>query len=151
VKIRTYSADPLALLEQAQWLLKAAGDRQWTAYRPLEGRMQGTMLVAALAGVGSRDQAGALKQHDVAVPRAALPAAGPGEVYWADLTGLAVVNRDGEVLGTVVGVMDNGAHPILRVAQQGDGVERLLPFVPAYVDRVDLEARRIDVDWRKDY
>lgn len=151
MKIRTYSADPLALLEQAQWLLKGVGDRQWTAFRPLEGRTQGTMLVAAIAGVESRDQAEALRQHDVAVPRAALPAAGPGEVYWADLTGLAVVNRNGEMLGTVVGLMDNGAHPILRVAQEGDGVERLLPFVPAYVDRVDLEARRIDVDWRKDY
>lgn len=29
--------------------------------------------------------------------------------------------------------------------------ERLIPFVPAYVDRVDLQARRIVVDWQPDF
>ena len=41
-------------------------------------------------------------------------------MYWADLVGLAVVNREGEVLGTVVAVQDYGAHPILQV-KDGDG------------------------------
>jgi 16S rRNA processing protein RimM len=30
-------------------------------------------------------------------------------------------------------------------------VERLIPFVAAYVDDVDLERRRIVVDWGLDY
>ena len=68
MKIRTYSADPLALLEQAQWLLKGVGDRQWTAFRPLEGRTQGTMLVAAIAGVESRDQAEAVSYTHLTLP-----------------------------------------------------------------------------------
>jgi len=29
--------------------------------------------------------------------------------------------------------------------------ERLIPFVAAYVDAVDLPARRITVDWQLDY
>ena len=29
--------------------------------------------------------------------------------------------------------------------------ERLIPFVAAYVDRVDLAGRRIEVDWGLDY
>jgi ribosomal 30S subunit maturation factor RimM len=29
--------------------------------------------------------------------------------------------------------------------------ERLLPFVPAYVMKVDLQARRIEVDWPADW
>jgi 16S rRNA processing protein RimM len=29
--------------------------------------------------------------------------------------------------------------------------ERLIPFVSAYVDRVDVAARRIEVDWGLDY
>ena len=30
-------------------------------------------------------------------------------------------------------------------------LERMIPFVSAYVDRVDLAARRIFVDWQPDY
>jgi len=29
--------------------------------------------------------------------------------------------------------------------------ERMIPFVSAYVDAVDLPARRITVDWQTDY
>jgi ribosomal 30S subunit maturation factor RimM len=29
--------------------------------------------------------------------------------------------------------------------------ERLIPFVAAIVDRVDVDAGRIDVDWGEDY
>jgi ribosomal 30S subunit maturation factor RimM len=32
-----------------------------------------------------------------------------------------------------------------------DKRERLLPFVPAVVKRVDLEGRRIEVDWGADW
>ena len=57
-----------------------------------------------------------LSGADIGVPRAALPAAGENEFYWADLVGLAVVNRQGVMLGNVAAVEDFGAHPILRVA-----------------------------------
>ena len=67
-------------------------------------------------------------------------------------SGLAVVNREGVVLGAVAEVIDNGAHPILRV-RPADGApgERLIPWVPAFVDAVDVAARRIDVDWPADF
>jgi ribosomal 30S subunit maturation factor RimM len=63
---------------------------------------------------------------------------------------MAVVNRAGKRLGDVVGFIDTGAHPIVRVAEAG-APERLIPWVPRYVDRVDAQARRIDVDWAEDY
>jgi 16S rRNA processing protein RimM len=151
LKIRPYSADPLALLKQPEWLLKPADGSAWHKYRPLEGRMQGAMLVASVSGIETRDAAAALKDFEIAVPRESLPPTKAGEYYWSDLVGLAVVNRDGETLGRVLGVMDNGAHPILRFGEAGEVREHLIPFVPAYVDRVSVEAGRIDVDWRKDY
>jgi 16S rRNA processing protein RimM len=30
-------------------------------------------------------------------------------------------------------------------------IERMIPFVSAYVDRVDITARQIWVDWQADY
>jgi len=83
------------------------------------------------------------------VPRAALPAPAPGEFYWADLVGLEVVNAAGEALGRVQGVFSTGANDVLRVGA-GKG-ERLLPFVAAVVKKVDLAARRIEVDWGLDW
>ena len=84
------------------------------------------------------------------MPRAALPPVGENELYWADLVGLAVVNRQGVMLGSVQAVEDFGAHPILRVAGE-DGSQRLIPFVAAYIDGVAMAERRVDVDWQPDY
>ena len=80
------------------------------------------------------------------------PAVGADEYYWADLIGLAVRNRDDVDLGVVVGLMDNGPQSVLRV-QPADAAagERLIPFVAAFVDSVDLAGRRIVVDWGLDY
>jgi 16S rRNA processing protein RimM len=63
-------------------------------------------------------------------------------------------------LGEVVGLMETGAHDVLRVQPSGDvpddgmaapAPECLIPFVAAYVDEVDLAQRRITVDWGLDY
>jgi 16S rRNA processing protein RimM len=35
--------------------------------------------------------------------------------------------------------------------EDGKTCERMIPFVAAYVDDVDLKARRIRVDWQADY
>jgi 16S rRNA processing protein RimM len=40
---------------------------------------------------------------------------------------------------------------VLAYEHEGKTLERLLPFVAAYVDRVDLAGRCITVDWQPDY
>ncbi len=65
-----------------------------------------------------------------------------------------MVNREDQALGTVTGLLDTGAHSVLRVLPEGgrgEADERLIPFVAQYVDDVDLPARRIRVDWGLDY
>jgi 16S rRNA processing protein RimM len=101
-------------------------------------------------GLDDREAAAEFAGGEIGIERDALPAAGDGEVYWADLVGLAVWNRQGEKLGTVAAVQDFGAHPVLRV-EHNEGAPRLIPFVEAYVDAVDLASGRIEVDWGKDY
>jgi 16S rRNA processing protein RimM len=86
----------------------------------------------------------------VGVPRDRLPPVASDEIYQADLVGLDVVNRAGARLGRVKDIWDFGAHPVLDVEHE-EGRHRLIPFVPAYVDGVDLAAKRIDVDWEADY
>jgi 16S rRNA processing protein RimM len=81
------------------------------------------------------------------LPRDELPPAPPGEVYFADLVGLEAVNRDGDELGRVADILELPAHPVLVLRGER---ERLVPLVPERVVRVDLDARRLTLDWHRD-
>jgi len=148
MKVKPVSEDPSTLLAYDEWWLRTAAGA-WSARRVRQVREQGTMLVAELAGVESRDDAAALRGLEVGVPRASLPDPGEGAHYQADLAGMRVVNREGVVLGVLENFIESGAHPIARVVDDAGG-DRLIPWVEAYVDAVDVDARRIDVDWPKD-
>jgi 16S rRNA processing protein RimM len=122
-------------------------------------RDQGDAIVATAPEIPDRDAAEAMKGVRVFVSRSTFPAPDPDEFYWIDLIGLAVFNREGVALGDVIGLIDTGPHCVLRVkpAAAGDvpaepaADERLIPFVEAYVDSVDIPGRRIVVDWGLDY
>lgn len=153
IKVQPVSAAPDTLLEHATWWVKPALGQTWREVRKAAGRMHSGALLAALDGVATREDALALRGSEIGVPRSALPRAGKGLIYWVDLVGLDVVNREGVALGAVAGVVAHGAHPLLRVTRPAaaPGPERLIPYVPAMIDRVDVEARRIDVDWGEDF
>jgi 16S rRNA processing protein RimM len=106
-------------------------------------------LLAKLKGLESREAALKLKGSTVYVRREAMPAPEEGHYYLADLVGLEVVNEQGVVLGTVKRWMFNGAQDVMEVA--GDGRARLLPWIPEVVKKVDLEKRRVEVDWGADW
>ena len=118
----------------------------------------GDGVVASAQELPDRSAAEAMKGARIFIARSSFPTAGDGEFYWIDLIGLAVVNREGEALGTVADLLDTGAHSVLRVrrpeateATPPAEAERLIPFVAAFVDAVDLPGRRITVDWGLDY
>jgi len=152
LKVRPFTQSPEALLEYATWWLRSRGS-DWRQFRRSEGRLHSGSLLAALEGVETREAALAIKGAEIGVRRSELPPAGEDAYYWSDLTGLAVRNRAGVLLGEVAGLTEHGAHPLLRVVRPAGarGTERLIPFVPAIVDRVDIDAGRIDVDWGEDY
>jgi len=115
-------------------------------------RDQGDVIVCTAPEIPDRDAAEAMKGVRVFVSRATFPKTDDGEFYWVDLIGLAVVNREQVALGEVVGLIDTGPHCVLRVQPADPAAdERLIPFVEAFVDSVDMPARRILVDWGLDF
>jgi 16S rRNA processing protein RimM len=152
VRIKPYSAEAEALLTARTWWLDKPELRDVDV---MQAKVHGDEVVARLVGVADRDAAEALKGASVQVRRSHFPVLDDGEFYWVDLIGLAVANERGEVLGVVADLMDNGAHPILRVAPPAqDGKPRpemLIPFVDQFVKTVDQAERRITVDWEADY
>lgn len=163
-KVQPFAADPQALFSSRRWFLKGPEGALRPGPAPLpsllkivQSREHGVVVVAQAQDVADRTAAEALRGARVFVPRASFPTPGPDEYYWVDLIGLAVVNREGQALGRVVGLIDTGPHSVLRVLPEGadpargEEAERLIPFVAAYVDEVDRAGERIVVDWGLDF
>jgi len=163
-KVQAFATEPQALFSSRRWFLRPpeeprvarpVGNAAYPQYLKIaESREHGEWVVARTVDVVDRSGAEALRGARVFVPRASFPTPGADEFYWVDLMGLAVVNRLDEPLGSVVGLIDTGAHSVLRVlpeGAQGEAAERLIPFVAQYIDEVSLEQRRIRVDWGLDF
>jgi 16S rRNA processing protein RimM len=147
IKVAPFTAAPDALTRFGRWWI--GGRDGWQEVEIIAAARHGSSVIAQVAGCGDREQAAQLRGSEVAVSRAALPATAPDEYYWSDLVGLEVVTEERESLGRVTGLFSNGAHDVMRV---GAGKrERLVPFVPAVVRKVDLPAGRIEVAWGPDW
>jgi 16S rRNA processing protein RimM len=157
-KILPYSASPEALFSSKRWFLQPAekGAKTFTGTMRLaikEAKEHSDMVVACAHGVDDRNCAEALRGARIFVSRASFPTAADDEYYWVDLIGLDVVNREGLALGQVRELLSTGPQTVLVIAYEegGKAHERMIPFVAAFVDSVDLPGRRIAVDWQPDY
>jgi len=151
LKIQPFTESVDSLLDYPLWHVGKNG--QWRTCRLLEGKVHGQTLLVSLEGISDRNLAETMQGFEIAVARSDLPPPEEGEYYWDQLTGLEVVNLQNEVLGRVAGVLETGAHEVLKVQGELNAkpVERLIPFVGALVQSVDLAAGRIVVDWGLDY
>ena len=175
-KVLPHSASPEALFSSKRWYLlpsdrnlggnnapsqKASASKSAIVSQPVllkikEAKDHANTVVACSLDVADRNQAEALKGARIFVPRSSFPTAGTDEYYWVDLLGLDVVNREGVALGQVKDLMSTGPQTVLVLMQPAEeegkpSVERMIPFVAAFVDNVDLPGRKITVDWQLDY
>ena len=167
VKILPHSTDPEALFSTKSWFLQvpdAMFRPGFTAFSGTvaltvdESKIHSGTVVAKFAGLDERNAAEDLRGARIFLSRSSFPVASTDEYYWVDLIGLNVVNREGIALGCVRDLMATGPHSVLCIeytATQDDGAslaaERMIPFVSAYVDAVDIVGKCITVDWQPDY
>lgn len=158
-KIVPYSSEPEALYQAPQWYLQPAerGPKSFFSGTVLltikQAREHSDSIVATAEEVADRNGAEALRGARIFISRANFPKAAEDEFYWVDLIGLEVVNREGVALGVVKDLLPTGPQTTLVLAYEEDGkaLERMIPFVSAFVDKVDTAARLITVDWQPDY
>lgn len=168
IRLKPFAADPQALFSSKRWFVQPAERPRVSQpgarlpmplprmLRVVQAREQGDAIVATCQGLDDRDAAEALTGARIFVSRASFPTPDDDEYYWVDLIGSVVRNRAGQALGTVTNLIETGPHCVLCVSPPAGGAgpeaeDVLIPFVDAYVDRVDREARTIDVDWDPDY
>ncbi len=103
--------------------------------RVTAGRAVSKTILVTVSGVGDRNQAEALREARVCVPRDEFPALGDGEFYACDVEGARVVLGDDEV-GRVVELKSYPACDVL-VVQRGEKDSIEVPLTDAFVELVD--------------
>lgn len=69
-----------------------------------------------------------------------------GQYYFSDLKDLNVFIDDKKI-GRVLRVEEGLKNNNLRVLKDEDGKEYLIPFIPVFIKKVDLDKERIDINW----
>lgn len=117
--------------------------------RSARGVVGGDVLLR-LEEVTSRDAAEQLRGVYLCVEPADLRSLGDDEWFLFQLIGLRVRSVTGGIIGTVDDVEDYTEQQVLVVRDDNGQVTRL-PFVRAFVERVDVAAGVIDVlPWQED-
>ena len=106
-------------------------------------------VVLKFAQVDSIADAENLRGFEVVIPREErMPLEGDA-VYVSDLLGVRVidVSRGGaEDAGEITDVEPEAAGPAMLVVRTPAGDELLIPFVRAYLRKIDLEAKRMEME-----
>ncbi len=111
---------------------------------PLEAcRESGGSLVLKFGGVDSPEAAARLVGQEVSLPREEAPDPPEGAYYYYDILGLEVV-EGGRILGSVQEILETAAHDVYVI--RGPLGEWLLPATRAHIRRIDLAARRIEIE-----
>lgn len=128
----------LKLFAQDETLIAHASNPTIT----LKNRHKGDIWLAAIDGITDKDQADAMRGHEVIIPRDLLPEPADDEVYFADMIDCAVHDCDGTPIGTVIAVENFGAGDLLEIKpNQGDSF--YLSYTKSNIHSVDTNAKLI--------
>ncbi len=155
VKVHSYTQQPEAIFSYQPWWVETGN-----SLRTIEvdaWKTHGDGLVAHLKGVDDRDVARGWCNSDIKIASAELPQLTDRDFYWHQLEDLEVYscfNNTEQRLGLVVSLLETGANDVLVVrgnAQSIDRRERLIPYSDSHILKVDLQAKRVEVDWDPDF
>lgn len=152
LKIQTYTEFSLNILDYQPWYIAQGND--WEMLNDVKGRLHGQTVIVKFPHIDTPEKARLLTGKIIAVPRDHFPALSKDEYYWTDLEGLSVINKNGEVLGKVIYLMESGAHDVLVIREQEKPStkckEIAIPYLPGKVIlKVDLLAQEIHINWEK--
>lgn len=153
LRVHSYTDPASNLADYRQFEVERAGRQLLLEIDQL--MPQGDHLIGHFVGYDNPEQAQTLVGVELQVDAARLPPLQSNQYYWHQLIGLAVINREGQLLGQVARLLETGANDVLVVQPNGDSIdshERLIPYLRgSIVCAIDLERRIIEVDWGADF
>jgi 16S rRNA processing protein RimM len=97
-------------------------------------------LILSLEGILTRTDAEALVGSELFIKRDSLPEIAEDELYLHDLMGIKVLDSSGQLIGSVIKLLDTQEIPIL-IIKRANGSELYLPFTDSFILEIDLNER----------
>lgn len=162
VKVKSFTEPQVNILSYKKCFISAdkTPHKNWRLVEVENGRQQGKDFVAKFSGFDDRTAVESFGKFQIAICAEDLPELEKDEFYWHELEGLEVWSVEGvnstdvQLLGKLSHLLETGSNDVLVVkACPGsmDKRERLLPYRPEVVLKVDLASARIDVDWDSEF
>ncbi len=107
--------------------------------RLLAWQQQGAEALARFEGIATPEQADALYRAELLLPLALLPALGPNQFYYHELSGARAHDATAGEIGTVLRVDAMPGQDVIVIAHPS-GAEVLVPVVDAFVEGLDRAA-----------
>jgi 16S rRNA processing protein RimM len=151
VKVKSFTQPQGNFLEYDQCFFPRG--KQWLSLKIEAGKEHGKGLVVKFDGYNDRTAAESLLKLELSVLVDTLPKLDDDDFYWHQLEGLDVyaTSAEGEKwLGKLDHLLETGSNDVLAIKPcEGsiDKRERLLPYRPEVVLKVDLASSRMLVDW----
>ena len=128
IKFHPWNDEAGDVLEPGLAIRVGTTDRRVTRY---------ASKILELEGLTDRNESEKLMGKEVFARREDFPEEEEGALYLVDLVGALVFDVSGAALGSVTGISDNGAQPLLMVKTPSGEV--LVPYVDAFVREASHE------------
>ncbi|MEM1093191.1 MAG: ribosome maturation factor RimM [Bacteroidota bacterium] len=147
LKVYPETDDPSRLFDVREVYLGVSAEKV-TAYpvtlvRTMVAKRK-TQIVLALAGVGSREAAEALRSRKVYAHEDDLPEMDDDEFFLDDLIGLTVVTDEGKPIGTMRDYLELPTYDVYIVSRP-EQPEAMIPAVPEFIEAIDWDTEQIVV------
>lgn len=142
VKIISYSGQPENFSGYKEIVLVDTAGNLTEPLSLEKFRIQGKTIIAQLAAIKDRDLAEKIEGRGVLLAKSLLPETEEDEYYWYQYEGKLVLDRNGQSIGRVTRLFNNGAQDIM-VVQSGEK-EILIPVVKNII--VDETEEQLIVD-----
>lgn len=107
-------------------------------------RLQGNLAIMRVEGVNSREEAEELRQEVVRIDFEDATPLEDDEHYHFQILGLQAYDESGELLGTVVEIIETGANDVY-VIRNDEGKDTLIPALKEVVPEIDMESGRMTI------
>lgn len=101
-------------------------------------------LLIKFRGVDTPEDAGLFRNQWVYVKASEVPPLPEGRHYQYEMIGLAVIDENGNPLGTLDGILETGANDVYIVRDES-GKEILLPAIPSVILDLNMDQRTLRV------
>jgi 16S rRNA processing protein RimM len=147
LKIYPFTENVATLNDYSDWLV-SKDEKVWLRYKVEKTIIKDKSILVKFTDLNNRNESDSLNKNIVGIERSDLPELAPNTFYWSDLIGLDVINKKNIYYGVVDNMMETGSNDVIIVKGKK---EILIPYLPDVVIKVDLEAKKILVDWDEEY